>query len=265
MRIHSVVPNTAATERLFSKFGIVHNKLRNRLSPEKVRKSVLVSMDTIEKYGSARRAQKRKFGVMSASASSANVSGLVAQTSASVTGSNPFSAEAGPTTSATTTSQAAGSSLSTTTNSCLSSLGTRANGSGTHRPRIDPFVAGLEHLPSSEVGPNEDDNDDSDCDAAERTFSSVSATLIQDYEATEAMDAADPAPDRPLEALETLPLLSMKEALRLENLFVYSVDSNDKSASHLTTYWEGQAQEGLAKEAEHQEATYQLRRQQGDK
>lgn len=41
-----MVPNSAATERVFSLFGIVHTKLRNRLDKEKVRKQVLVQVDT---------------------------------------------------------------------------------------------------------------------------------------------------------------------------------------------------------------------------
>lgn len=50
MRILSVVPNSAATERVFSKMGIVHNRLRCRLHPEKVRATVLVSEDIARKY-----------------------------------------------------------------------------------------------------------------------------------------------------------------------------------------------------------------------
>jgi hypothetical protein len=46
MRILSVVPNSAGVERLFSLFGIVHSKLRNRLSPQVVQKSTLVKADT---------------------------------------------------------------------------------------------------------------------------------------------------------------------------------------------------------------------------
>ncbi|KAG2066947.1 hypothetical protein BDR04DRAFT_1215192, partial [Suillus decipiens] len=46
MHILSVVPNSTATERIFSQFGIIHTKLRNRLSPDKVRKQALVKFDT---------------------------------------------------------------------------------------------------------------------------------------------------------------------------------------------------------------------------
>jgi hypothetical protein len=63
MRIVSIVPNTAATERLFSKFGIIHTKLRNRLHPDKVRKQVVVRVDTMLKFpaSSSSWSNKRKF------------------------------------------------------------------------------------------------------------------------------------------------------------------------------------------------------------
>lgn len=38
----SIVPNTAATERIFSKMGAVHTKRRSRLRAERVRKAVVV-------------------------------------------------------------------------------------------------------------------------------------------------------------------------------------------------------------------------------
>ena len=60
IHILSIVPNSAATERLFSQFGIIHSKLRNRLSVEKVRKQALVRSDTITQHGFLRGA-KRKF------------------------------------------------------------------------------------------------------------------------------------------------------------------------------------------------------------
>ncbi|KAG0701711.1 hypothetical protein DFH29DRAFT_805946, partial [Suillus ampliporus] len=52
MHILSVVPNSAAMERVFSQFGIIHMKLRNRLSPDKVRKQALIWSDTIAQHGS---------------------------------------------------------------------------------------------------------------------------------------------------------------------------------------------------------------------
>jgi hypothetical protein len=51
MRILSIVPNSAATERLFSRFGIIHSRLRNRMAPELVRQIVLVKADTERKHG----------------------------------------------------------------------------------------------------------------------------------------------------------------------------------------------------------------------
>ena len=51
IHILSIVPNSAATKRLFSQFGIIHSKLCNRLSVEKVRKQALVRSDTITWHG----------------------------------------------------------------------------------------------------------------------------------------------------------------------------------------------------------------------
>lgn len=56
-----MVPNSAAVERIFSMFGIVHTKLRNRLGKGKVRKQVLVRSDTARTFGTGSRL-KRKFG-----------------------------------------------------------------------------------------------------------------------------------------------------------------------------------------------------------
>ena len=51
MRILSVVPNSAATERTFSLMGIIHTDHRNWLDPERVRKAVLVRSDIDRKHG----------------------------------------------------------------------------------------------------------------------------------------------------------------------------------------------------------------------
>ncbi|EJD35808.1 hypothetical protein AURDEDRAFT_40584, partial [Auricularia subglabra TFB-10046 SS5] len=62
-RLLSVVPNSAGTERIFSLFGFVHTKHRNRLTKDKVRKQVLVRVDTARRYGSGvNHSRKRKFG-----------------------------------------------------------------------------------------------------------------------------------------------------------------------------------------------------------
>ncbi|KAI0634628.1 hypothetical protein C8Q77DRAFT_1056744 [Trametes polyzona] len=42
MRILSIIPNTAASERTFSQMGSIHNKWRSRLKTERVRKTVMV-------------------------------------------------------------------------------------------------------------------------------------------------------------------------------------------------------------------------------
>lgn len=60
IHVLSITPNSAATERLFSQFGIIHSRLRNRLSVEKVRKQALVRADTITRHGFL-RGNKRKF------------------------------------------------------------------------------------------------------------------------------------------------------------------------------------------------------------
>jgi hypothetical protein len=63
LRLFAIVPNSAAVERLFSKFGLIHTKLRNRLGAEKVRKTAILAGDIANKYGAARtRRRKRKFG-----------------------------------------------------------------------------------------------------------------------------------------------------------------------------------------------------------
>jgi hypothetical protein len=47
----SIVPNSAAVERTFSMFGIIHTKLRNQLHLEKVRMLLIVYADTASKHG----------------------------------------------------------------------------------------------------------------------------------------------------------------------------------------------------------------------
>ncbi|KIK79829.1 hypothetical protein PAXRUDRAFT_160218, partial [Paxillus rubicundulus Ve08.2h10] len=60
IHILSIMPNSAATERLFSQFGIIHSRLHNCLSIEKVWKQALVRADTITQYGCL-HGVKRKF------------------------------------------------------------------------------------------------------------------------------------------------------------------------------------------------------------
>ncbi|OJA14887.1 hypothetical protein AZE42_12642 [Rhizopogon vesiculosus] len=52
MHILSIVPNSTATEHIFSQFGVIHTKLRNCLDPEKVHKQALVKSNTIAQHGS---------------------------------------------------------------------------------------------------------------------------------------------------------------------------------------------------------------------
>ncbi|OJA07730.1 hypothetical protein AZE42_11995 [Rhizopogon vesiculosus] len=52
MHILSIVPNSAATERIFSQFSVIHTKLRNRLDPENIRKQALVKSNSDDESGS---------------------------------------------------------------------------------------------------------------------------------------------------------------------------------------------------------------------
>ncbi|KAG6824095.1 hypothetical protein H0H92_008019, partial [Tricholoma furcatifolium] len=61
MRIHSVTPNSAATECIFSQFGVKHTKHRNRTHPEKIRKEVLLKTNTMARFGPPPRC-KHMFG-----------------------------------------------------------------------------------------------------------------------------------------------------------------------------------------------------------
>ncbi|THV01073.1 hypothetical protein K435DRAFT_929989, partial [Dendrothele bispora CBS 962.96] len=51
MRILSMVPNSASTERILSRFGSIHTKARSRLHVQKVRKMTIVSQDIERVYG----------------------------------------------------------------------------------------------------------------------------------------------------------------------------------------------------------------------
>ncbi|TFY66832.1 hypothetical protein EVG20_g4259 [Dentipellis fragilis] len=62
LRIASIVPNTASTERTFSQFKIIHSALRNRLSHEKVRKQTLIREDVMRMDPMPPHGEKRKFG-----------------------------------------------------------------------------------------------------------------------------------------------------------------------------------------------------------
>ncbi|KAL1739125.1 ribonuclease H-like domain-containing protein [Schizophyllum fasciatum] len=61
MTLLSVVPNSALVERIFSLFGIIHSKHRNRQSPEKVRKAALLRQDTLARFGRPSNRCKRRF------------------------------------------------------------------------------------------------------------------------------------------------------------------------------------------------------------
>lgn len=62
MRILSIVPNSAATERAFSLMGIIHTDLRNRLDAERVRQTVLVRHDIDRTHGRPARKKRKLVG-----------------------------------------------------------------------------------------------------------------------------------------------------------------------------------------------------------
>lgn len=65
MHIFAVVANSAGCERAFSKFGVTHTKLRNKIDPIRVHKMAVVGMEQKRldrEAGLARSRKKRKFG-----------------------------------------------------------------------------------------------------------------------------------------------------------------------------------------------------------
>ena len=48
--ILSAVPNSAATEQVFSQFGIIHSKYHNHMHPDKVCKITLVKADIAREF-----------------------------------------------------------------------------------------------------------------------------------------------------------------------------------------------------------------------
>ncbi|GLB41139.1 putative protein of unknown function (DUF 659) [Lyophyllum shimeji] len=67
IRVLTPVPNTAGCEQVFSLFGAVHTKYRNKLKPDHVHKISVVKMDIRRNHiaqGLTPNRQKRKFGEM---------------------------------------------------------------------------------------------------------------------------------------------------------------------------------------------------------
>ncbi|THU84866.1 hypothetical protein K435DRAFT_869853 [Dendrothele bispora CBS 962.96] len=64
MRILSIVPNSASTERVLSRFGSIHTKSRNRLHAEKVRSMTIVAQQIERTHGiaSSSRYSKQNLG-----------------------------------------------------------------------------------------------------------------------------------------------------------------------------------------------------------
>ncbi|KZT64566.1 hypothetical protein DAEQUDRAFT_805358, partial [Daedalea quercina L-15889] len=62
LRIASIVPNTASTERMFSQLKLIPTAIRNRISHEKVWKQSLVRASVMCTHPMRLRGQKRAFG-----------------------------------------------------------------------------------------------------------------------------------------------------------------------------------------------------------
>ena len=80
IRLFSIVPNSAGTERFFSRMGLVQTKHRNRLDSDKARKLVLVKANIDRMFGTGRSEQHRHFGhdIVSEDGSSSPLSDTIA-------------------------------------------------------------------------------------------------------------------------------------------------------------------------------------------
>lgn len=77
VRILSIVANSAGCERLFSLFGIIHTKLRNRLGAEKVNQTATLKMELRREHakeGLLSKRLKRRFGTQAQDESESNAS-----------------------------------------------------------------------------------------------------------------------------------------------------------------------------------------------
>jgi hypothetical protein len=52
-----ILPNSAGPERVFSEFGMIHTKRRNRLHPTKVHNTSLVRSDWLSAHGTDAKAK----------------------------------------------------------------------------------------------------------------------------------------------------------------------------------------------------------------
>lgn len=78
IRLLSIIANSAGCERTFSKFGIVHTKHRNRLSPQKVHKAVLVQTALQRSQTMASRTKRQLSGHGASSSTSTPPTGSTA-------------------------------------------------------------------------------------------------------------------------------------------------------------------------------------------
>lgn len=180
MRILSIVPNSAATERLFSKFGIIHTKLRNRLSIEKVRKAAVVSMDAISKFGAPRRiSRKRKFGP----------------------GDEPSPSPADP--------FAAG----------LEELATTSTPTDPLDHHDEPTERTPTGTAAASDASSQADDDDDDAEAAARSFTTIARELVNDTETAAREDEHDTYSVSAAQSISSSSLLSNREAFLLCNIF----------------------------------------------
>ncbi|KAM5535809.1 hypothetical protein V8D89_010532 [Ganoderma adspersum] len=89
IRLFSIVPNSAGTERFFSRLGLVQTKHWNRLHSDKARKLVLIKADIDQMYGTGRSEQHRHFGTTHEPTVLTHNSTPTSESSAATTSSSP--------------------------------------------------------------------------------------------------------------------------------------------------------------------------------
>lgn len=233
MRVLAIVPNSAVIEQLFSKFGIVHNKLCNRLGQEKVRKSILLNVNTVAKFGALCTSQKQKFG---------NCDTPSSDNGSMSAGLHPCS---------TATSLEVTDCINTTTKPGMTSA-------------INPFAAGLEVLPKPTAPEDPLDGVEDNMNEWEdvpQTFSSLSHTLFHDSMPETAEEPHHHDGIGESDSPNTPSLCSLHDAFLLNNLFDLPVStyfgSQSSSLTVLKKHWEQSWWGLLCEEAYHDIANLQ--------